>query len=297
MGGTGTAFGATPVQTVKPGLEFSGRSGERFDWQRDLPERDRNREFTRRGPARTRRSEAMLRGTPIQKRKLADEVRERLMEMIESGEVAPGDVLPSERELMESLGVGRPAIREAMQALERAGLVHIRHGERARVAEPSMRHMIDQMSDSMKHLLVHSAASLENLKDARLTFELEMARRAAERHTPADIAMLTRTVDEQEANAGKAAAFRLLDGRFHREIAGLSGNPIWPALSDALFRWLNDFHVNLVSVPGKERLTLAEHRGIIDAIATGDPAAAATAMRDHLNRASDLYRKPEGERT
>jgi len=238
----------------------------------------------------------MLKGTPIQKRKLADDVRERLMGMIESGELRPGDVLPSEREMMEGLGVGRPAIREAMQALERAGLIQIRHGERARVAEPSMGRMIDQMSDSMKHLLVHSAASLENLKDARLTFELEMARRAAERHDPADIARLAQTVDEQEASFGNPVAFRLLDGRFHREIAALSGNPIWPALSDALFRWLNDFHVDLVSVPGKERLTTAEHRGIIKAIASGDAEAAARAMRDHLTRASDLYRKPEGER-
>lgn len=238
----------------------------------------------------------MLKGTPIQKRKLADDVRERLMGMIESGELRPGDVLPSEREMMEGLGVGRPAIREAMQALERAGLIQIRHGERARVAEPSMGRMIDQMSDSMKHLLVHSAASLENLKDARLTFELEMARRAAERHDPADIARLAQTVDEQEASFGNPVAFRLLDGRFHREIAALSGNPIWPALSDALFRWLNDFHVDLVSVPGKERLTTAEHRGIIKAIASGDPDAAARAMRDHLTRASDLYRKPDGER-
>jgi DNA-binding FadR family transcriptional regulator len=238
----------------------------------------------------------MLKGTPIQKRKLADDVRERLMGMIETGELAPGDVLPSERELMEGLGVGRPAIREAMQALERAGLIRIRHGERARVAEPSIGRMMDQIADSMKHLLVHSAASLENLKDARLTFELEMARRAAERRRPEDIAALRRTVEEQEAALGKGAAFRLLDGRFHREIAALSGNPIWPALSDALFRWLNDFHVDLVSVPGKERLTLAEHRGIIAAIAAGDPATAARAMRDHLTRASDLYRRPEGER-
>jgi DNA-binding FadR family transcriptional regulator len=238
----------------------------------------------------------MLKGTPIQKRKLADDVRERLLEMIESGELRPGDPLPSERAMMEGLCVGRPAIREAMQALERAGLIRIRHGERARVAEPSIGRMIDQMSDSMKHLLVHSAASLDNLKDARLTFELEMARRAAERQKPEDIAALTRTVDEQEAACGKAAAFRLLDGRFHREIAALSGNPIWPALSDALFRWLNDFHADVVSAPGKERLTLTEHRGIVAAIATGDPEAAAKAMRDHLTRANDLYRKPEGER-
>lgn len=238
----------------------------------------------------------MLKGMPIQKRKLADDVRERLLAMIESGELRPGDVLPSEREMMDGLGVGRPAIREAMQSLERAGLIQIRHGERARVAEPSMNRMIDQMSESMKHLLVHSAASLENLKDARLTFELEMARLAAERHQAADLARLSRIVDEQAANFGNGPTFRLIDGQFHREIAALSGNPIWPALSDALFRWLNDFHVDLVSVPGKERLTVAEHREIIEAIATRDPAKAAASMRNHLTRANDLYRKPDGDR-
>jgi DNA-binding FadR family transcriptional regulator len=239
----------------------------------------------------------MLKGMPIQKRKLADEVRERLLDMIDTGQLRPGDALPSEREMMDGYRVGRPAIREAMQALERAGLIQIRHGERARVAEPSVNRMIDQMTDSMKHLLVHSEASLENLKDARLTFELEMARRAAERQTAMAITGLTRTVDEQEAALGKGAAFRQLDGRFHREIAALSGNPIWPALSDGFFRWLNDFHVDLVSAPGKERLTLAEHRGIIAAIARGDADAAAAAMRDHLTRANDLYRKPESERS
>jgi DNA-binding FadR family transcriptional regulator len=237
----------------------------------------------------------MLMGLPIQKRKLADDVRERLLSMLERGELRPGDILPSEREIMDSLGVGRPAIREAMQSLERDGLIQIRHGERARVAEPSIGRMVDQMSDSMKLLLIHSAASLENLKDARLTFELEMARRAAERHSPNDIAALLKTVEEQEASSGDIAAFRRLDGRFHREIAALSGNPIWPALSDALFGWLNSFHIHLVSVPGKERLTLDEHRDIIAAIATGDPGAATRAMRHHLTRANDLYRKSEGD--
>ena len=97
----------------------------------------------------------------------------------------------------------------------------------------------------------------------------------------------------QEAALGDGAAFRRLDGRFHHEIAQVSGNPIWTALSDGLFRWLNDFHVDVVSVPGKENVTLAEHRGIISAIQSGNPDRAAEAMADHLNRANDLYRRPE----
>ena len=230
---------------------------------------------------------------PIQKRKLGEEVRLRLLSMIESGDLRPGDALPSERALMDSLKVGRPAIREAMQSLEQTGLIQIRHGERARVAEPSVGRMVDQVTETMKHLLVHSAASLENLKEVRLTFEVEMARVAARRHGAGDLARLEETVALQEAALGDGAAFRRLDGRFHHEIAQVSGNPIWTALSDGLFRWLNDFHVDVVSVPGKENVTLAEHRGIISAIQSGNPDRAAEAMADHLNRANDLYRRPE----
>ena len=62
---------------------------------------------------------------PIVRRKLSDEVFARLKRMIESGELQPGDEMPSERTLMERFQVGRPAIREAMQALANMGLVEI----------------------------------------------------------------------------------------------------------------------------------------------------------------------------
>lgn len=233
----------------------------------------------------------MITGDRIMKRKLSEDVRLRLLDLIESGEARPGDTLPSERELMENLGVGRPAIREAMQALERTGLIEIRHGERARVAEPSLGRMVDQVSETMKHLLVHSPASLENLKEARVTFELEMARIAARKHSSQDIDRLEQTLEAQAAAHSNIAQFRALDGRFHREIAAISGNPIWMVLSDALFHWLNDFHVDLVSVPGLEKVTLAEHRSIINALRSGNAEAAVQAMSDHLNRANELYRQ------
>lgn len=239
----------------------------------------------------------MIDSTPIQKRKLSEDVRLRLLHLIESGEVRPGDMLPSERDLMETLGVGRPAIREAMQALERTGLIEIRHGERARVAEPSLGRMVEQVSETMKHLLTHSHASLENLKEARLIFECEMTRIAARCHSAADITRLEEIVVAQAAAMEDSALFRAADGRFHREIAGIGGNPIWTALSDALFRWLNGFHVNLVSFPGLEQLTLDEHRAIIAAIASGNPELAGNAMADHLNRANDLYRKAHHRHT
>jgi GntR family transcriptional regulator, sialic acid-inducible nan operon repressor len=227
---------------------------------------------------------------PIQRRKLSDDVRQRLLEQIEGGVLRPGDALPSERDLMAMLGVGRPAIREAMQSLQNQGLVEIRHGERARVAEPSLGRMADQLSETMKHLLSHSPATLENLKEARATFEMEMARIAARRRSASDIARLEETLAAHAAAADEIVQFRALDGRFHRDLAAISGNPIWSALADALFRWLNDFHVHLVSVPGLESVTLSEHRAILDAVISGNPDRAAEAMSLHLGRANELYR-------
>jgi GntR family transcriptional regulator, sialic acid-inducible nan operon repressor len=229
------------------------------------------------------------------RQKLSDKVRSELLGLIDGGTLPPGEPLPSERALMERFKVGRPAIREAMQSLETIGLIEIRHGGRARVAEPSVGRMVDQVSTTMKHLLSNSPASLENLKEARATFEREMARIAAKRRSPTDLARLRVILaDQHDAAAettGDPARFRTLDGLFHREIAALSGNPIFTALIDALFRWLADFHVDLVSVPGLEQLTLAEHAQILAALERSDPEAAATAMSDHLLRANALYRQ------
>lgn len=240
----------------------------------------------------TKQTESPLSDTengPIRRRKLSHDVQDRLLSMIRRGDFVPGDLMPSERELMAQLTVGRPAIREAMQNLQRMGLVEIRHGERARLTEPSIGGMAEQVSETMRHLLVHSSATLEHLKEARVTFETEMARIAAKRRSPADVERIRQVLAEQTAARKAPERFLQLDGRFHREISAVSGNPIFSSLNEALFGWLASFHLALVRKPGLERLTLEEHGQILEAIERGDPDAAGQAMADHLNRANALY--------
>lgn len=226
---------------------------------------------------------------PIARTKLSDQVQSRLLTVIQTQGLRPGDALPSERELMDSYSVGRPAIREAMQNLQRMGLVDIRHGERPRVAAPSFDRMVDQMSETMRHVLVHSSATLAHLKEARATFEMEMGRIAARQRSDADVAELRAILAEQERARLDSVAFLEADGRFHHRIAVISGNPIFGSLSHSLFQWLSQFHFDLVRSPGLEQLTLAEHRQIIDAIERSDPEDAARMTSDHLNRANSLY--------
>lgn len=232
----------------------------------------------------------------IQRRKLSQAVLDRLMERIDRGELAAGEQLPSERELMETLGVGRPAVREALQALERSGIITITHGERARVAVPSAASLVAQIAGGAQHLLRTRPNTLEHLKEARIFLEAGLARMAAERATPADIDMLRARIEQQRRSRPRPGEFLDGDMAFHRQIAEMTGNPIFPALIEAMFGWLTESYRSLVRAPGAESLTLAEHERILAAIAARDPGQAEDAMREHLLRANTLYQsllKPE----
>ncbi len=228
---------------------------------------------------------------PIVRRKLGQEVQERLLADIRAGAYPVGTLLPSERELMAQLGVGRPAVREGLQALERMGLISIVHGEGARVKALSADSVISQISETAVHLLAGNSELLQHLKEARLAFEVAMARAAALRATDEDIAMLRSVLDEHHASLGDTVRFVETDMAFHRAIASVSGNPVYMAVAQALLQWLQNFHEDVVRSPsGTEKVTLDEHTRLFDCIARHDADGVEQAVREHLTRAHELYR-------
>jgi DNA-binding FadR family transcriptional regulator len=226
----------------------------------------------------------------ISRRKLSDEVFDRLYSMLLIGDYVPGDHLPSERELMEMFGVGRPAIREAMQTLERLGLVAIQHGQRPRVTAPTAEGLMSQIELTAMHMLSNSPQSLEHLKEARSFFELGMVARAARTAGEADITRLEELLERQSRELNRdALAFIKADMAFHQAIAVTTGNPIFIAVSHAMLDWLAHFHTAMLHWKGNEHVTLEEHERIVDAIRRHDEVGAVNEMRSHLERARPLY--------
>ena len=228
-------------------------------------------------------------GEPITRRKLSHEVRARLLMRIRSGEFAVGSWLPSERDLMQSFGVGRPAVREALQSLERMSLIAIVHGEGAQVLSLSAEKVIAQISDAAIHLLSGSNDLLEDFKEARLQFEVGMARIAAQRASSGQIDQLRLLLDEHKASLDNPDRFLATDIAFHRGIAAISGNSIYMAVSQAMLQWLEQFYHEAVRAPGAENTTLNEHVKLFECIANHNPDGATQAITEHLTRANNHY--------
>ena len=209
--------------------------------------------------------------------------------MIHAGEFGPNDYLPSERELMQRFGVGRPAVREALQSLHTQGLITIKHGERSRVNKLSVNAVLDH-ADEIAQLLLHSAPkNFEHLKQARRMFERGIIREATRMATADDIRDLRDLIEVQAQKLGNPDEFVEIDIRFHARIAEITQNPIIAAASGAMLRWLMEYQHSLVHWAGNETITLKEHRKIVDLIEAKDEEAAVLEMQRHLDRTNVLY--------
>jgi GntR family transcriptional regulator, sialic acid-inducible nan operon repressor len=226
--------------------------------------------------------------SPIRRRKLYEEVVVRIEEMIHEGRFAPGDQLPSEKDLMDELGVGRSTVREALLSLRRMGLVTVRSGERARVTTPTPVALVNELSGAAR-LLLAQEGGMERFQEARALFEVGLARLAAERATDEDIARLASALDANREAIGDYAAFGRTDVAFHNVIASVPGNPIFTSMQSAVSEWLTEQRTISGRSPYAFTAALSAHTRIFDAIAARDPARAQVEMQLHLDEVAKFY--------
>jgi len=222
---------------------------------------------------------------------LAEKVLARLSAEIRGGRLAPGARLPTEQELTSTMRVSRTVVREAVAALRADGLVVTRRGSGAyvadnptgpfRIAAPQLGH-IGEVLDVM---------------ELRLAVEVEAAGFAAERGNRKQVSAVKsalRSID-RALKSGEGAVAE--DFAFHRAIAEATGNGQFPRFLAFLGSHVIPRQSVRLSVdtPAERRAYLEriqqEHGRIVAGIAAGDPTEARRAMRDHLTRSLERYRK------
>jgi GntR family transcriptional repressor for pyruvate dehydrogenase complex len=206
---------------------------------------------------------------------VADGLSERLEQMIEEGVLARGSRLPAEREFAVQLGVSRASVREALRELELKGLVDRRPGRGTLVAEAGDRPV------SMLARVSGDERTLREVMDLRATLEPPIAARAAGRATERDVQRLADLLARMRRERN-ARAFAELDVDFHRQIGRATHNELLVKLVETAMEWMQPSRAQGLMSAARRRASVTAHAAILEAIAAGDSAAAATAMTLHL---------------
>jgi GntR family transcriptional regulator, transcriptional repressor for pyruvate dehydrogenase complex len=229
--------------------------------------------------------------------KLSRGLFDQLAEQIRSGRLAPGERLPTEQELTRAARVSRTVVREAVAALRAEGMVITRQGVGAFVAAGAQQAPFRLDPERMQSL-----DEILGVMELRLGVEIESAGLAAERASRIQVRAIESALEgmERAADAGRSAVDE--DLALHRAIAEATGNPEFVRFLQFIGRHLIPRRTvtGLTESMGGRRAYLAtiqdEHRRIVAAIRDRDAKAAREAMRRHLTRSLERYRRLANER-
>jgi DNA-binding FadR family transcriptional regulator len=224
----------------------------------------------------------------VERKTLSEQVAEQLEAEILEGRLSENAQLPSERELMEQFGVGRPAVREALFYLQRLGLIAINSGTRARVIRPTAEAVMARLSGVTRQLLSKPDGQ-QYFQEARAMFEISLARYAAVNASEEDLQQLRDALQDNRDAIGDEARFKRSDNDFHGVLASIGRNPIFDAIHVALSEWLDDRRAQVLQQQDEDKAATAAHAEIIEAIESRNPDAAEAAMRCHLDRHYGTY--------
>jgi DNA-binding FadR family transcriptional regulator len=220
-----------------------------------------------------------------------------LVTAIVTGEVQPGDALPTEALLSQQFGVSRTVIRESVKRVEEKGLVTVVQGRGTTVNPPSTWNVIDPVV--LSALVDHDddLGVLDDLTVVRASLEASMARAAAERRTEQRQQELRAAYDRMIATIDDVDAYNEADLDFHFVVMEQSGNRLAASITQILFQRARGSS-RFTGTPDAEalHLTLDEHRAVLEAIEQGDPDAADRAMHDHITIAWERRRPARAPR-
>jgi GntR family transcriptional repressor for pyruvate dehydrogenase complex len=213
---------------------------------------------------------------------LFSRVAEQVERFITGNGLSPGDRLPGERELCQLLGVSRTSVREALRSLQTRGIVVVRHGKGAFVAQPG------EGDSALRQLALLREIGMDELFAMREVLEVPAAGWAAVAATEEQLRLLEQTFEQlEQAVLGRRPprALQELDARLHLRIAEYASNRFLAMTQGALQEMLARSMETTLAIPGRPARSVREHAEIIQALAARDPQRARAAARRHIRSA------------
>jgi GntR family transcriptional regulator, transcriptional repressor for pyruvate dehydrogenase complex len=216
---------------------------------------------------------------PIHRTLVVDEIIDRLIALVVNENLKPGDKLPTERELMARLSIGRSSLREAVKTLSAVGALEVKRGSGIYVGYGDTSILAKPLAWGM----FLSKSNVGQVIEARSVIESALAGWAAERRSDEDLVRLGELVDQLEMSQGNKETYIDTDLKFHLAIGKAAQNNI-------LFQVLNIFQHLLrlwMETTYQEtqgsRDSMKAHRELLDAIRTRDARLARRIMQDHTS--------------
>ena len=217
---------------------------------------------------------------PVAERQtLVEAIAQNLINYIVSNELQGGDRLPSERAMLEIVGVSRLPLREAVCMLKGLGIIEARHGKGMFVKDVDLSKVFEMLSPLLK---VQRSIRLEDILTVRFYLESSIAEVAAARRSADHIKLLERHLDLMRQTKSDAAKFIEHDMAFHAELAKSTGNVILHLFMSTMADLICQVQFRYPDAESFRRKSLDYHRRVLDAVIDMDAQEAAATMQQHI---------------
>ena len=230
---------------------------------------------------------------PVIRQTLADDLAQRLKQLIKAAGYQPGDRLPPISEMARRFGVGHPTLREALKRLETVGAVHIRHGSGVYVGRNDNTLLVTNPTFDgavTRKLLL-------DLIEARIPIEVQSVALAAGNVTAEHLREMRQFLAKAEENLDDDATLNATNMAFHRHIALASGNTVLSQLLGVLSTLFQREQRMILDIYGSRRKDHVEHMGILEALEKRNEPLAVARMRAHLEGVREVLHRWDPQST
>jgi len=226
-----------------------------------------------------------------------ESVAHQIRQVIFSGLLAPGHKLPPERELAVRFQASRVALREALRALEKEGMITIKRGFGGGAFVADFDSALRALGDSLNTVVKLGQAKSAYLTEVRTILEPQITRLATLRATGADLSVIESVLLAQEEELRTGELSRRYDMEFHRRLAEAAHNPVRSIVVNAVNESIRDAILRSKLSQDMRARVVGYHRNIFEAVRSRDEALAQSVMAEHVTAVQCHLESAKNEET